>query len=477
MGAGLLPFLSRTPHAAVPRFERPPPAGSGRAGARHIRPDGCVTMVRVSLPDDHPHRHQLNDEAHARPFEPMGTPSRITYIAFYTDWSLDERDWRPLADLAERFEALPPRPGANHYFADFGRFRLKWERHTEFTRYTIIAPGAGEDPFADPAVNMLPKDWLENLPGELLVATHAALVHPGDIPNETDTLAARFFNGNVLLGSQIGDGEAVALTDFRIHGDRFGRLLVINRGLSERRAGRMMQRLFEIDTYRLLALMALPIARRQLPTLRALEQDLINITFEMETAAQEDEPKLLDRLTRLQGGIEKGHASSAYRFSAAEAYYQLVNARIEELREQRYPGVQHLREFTERRLAPAVATCRAVAERQDSLSVRAARATQLLSTRVDIDRQAQNQLLLETMSRRAKLQLRLQQTVEGLSVAAITYYVVGLVGYAAKAAEKAGAPINPDVATGLAIPVVILIAAGVIQRVRRKLVGDDADHD
>ena len=430
----------------------------------------------MSLPDDHPNRHMLNDEVHARPFEPVPTPARITYVALYTEWSLSERDWRPLVDLTQRYEAIPPRPGANHYSGDFGSFRLKWERHTEFTRYTIIVPGAGEDPFVDPALNMLPKDWLKSLPGQVMVATHAALVPPGTVPTETDILSARFFNGNVLLGSRIGDGEAVALTDFRIHGDRFSRLLVINEALSDRRAGRMMQRLFEIDTYRMLALMALPVARRLGPDLADCEQELIDVTAQMAGARGEEEADLLDRLTRLQGTAEQGHSSSAYRFSASEAYYQLVDSRIEELREQRYPGVQHLREFTDRRLVPAVNTFRAIAKRQESLSVRAARATQLLSTRVEIDRQHQSQILLETMNRRAKLQLRMQQTVEGLSVAAITYYVVGLVGYSAKALKQAGLGLDVDLVTGLAIPVVILAAAGIVSQVRKRLVDREGAH-
>ncbi len=97
-------------------------------------------------------------------------------------------------------------------------------------------------------------------------------------------------------------------------------------------------------------------------------------------------------------------------------------------------------------------TCRAAAARQESLSQRVARATQLLSTRVDVTREKQNQAVLESMNRRAAAQLRLQQTVEGLSVAAITYYIVGLVGYAAKGAKAAGLAVSPDLAMAVSIP-------------------------
>ncbi len=91
-------------------------------------------------------------------------------------------------------------------------------------------------------------------------------------------------------------------------------------------------------------------------------------------------------------------------------------------------------------------TCRAAAARQESLSQRVARATQLLSTRVDLTREQQNQAVLDSMNRRAAAQLRLQQTVEGLSIAAMTYYVVGLVGYAAKGAKAAGVAVDPELA-------------------------------
>ena len=146
-----------------------------------------------------------------------------------------------------------------------------------------------------------------------------------------------------------------------------------------------------------------------------------------------------------------------------------MQRRIDELREQRIQGLQTFREFTERRLAPAMNTCRAAAARQESLSQRVARATQLLSTRVDVTREKQNQAVLESMNRRAAAQLRLQQTVEGLSVAAITYYIVGLVGYAAKGAKAAGLGIEPDVAMAVSIPIVLLLGIYGLRKVRKAI--------
>jgi uncharacterized membrane-anchored protein len=231
-----------------------------------------------------------------------------------------------------------------------------------------------------------------------------------------------------------------------------------------------VQRLVEIDTYRMLALLALPVAQQLAPVLTRYERDLAAITTALTDAREADEPALLDRLTRLEAAIDSGEADSHYRFSAASAYHELVLRRIEDLREERFPGLQTFGEFTGRRLAPAMNTCRATAARQGSLSERVARATQLLSTRVDLDRSRQNQAVLEQMNRRAKLQLRLQQTVEGLSVAAITYYIVGLTGYAAKGLNALGVRLNPDLAMGASIPIVLAVTALGVRRVRRMVV-------
>ena len=210
-----------------------------------------------------------------------------------------------------------------------------------------------------------------------------------------------------------------------------------------------VQRLLEIDTYRMLALLALPVARELSPVLTGYERELAEITTAL---------------------TDVGEADSHYRFSAAAAYHDLVPRRIEELREERVPGLQTFGEFTGRRLAPAMNTCRATAARQESLSERVARTTQLLSTRVDVARAGQNQAVLEQMNRRTKLQLRLQQTVEGLSVAAITYYIVGLTGYAAKGLNALGVRLNPDLAMGASIPLVLAVTALGVRRIRRMVV-------
>ena len=414
-------------------------------------------------------RVELNDEVHARPPEAMAAPLRLSYVAMLSAESNRAEEVARVGDLSRRFGAPPPAPEVNHFSAAMGAFRLRWERHTEFARYTIIVDGTGDDGFESPAVEVVPREWMSTLPGDLLVAVHALLVRDPDRSADQAEVSHRFFAGNPLVGSRIAGGLGTALTDFRIHEDGYARFVVYDHGMSPRQAGHMIQRLLEIDTYRLMALLALPVARELGPFLTRSRHELSELTTALADVRDADEPALLERLTRLEAELGSRDADTYERFAAAEAYYELVRQRNAELREERIQALQTYREFTERRLAPAMATCRAVANRQASLYTRIGRATELLATRVDMTIERQNQALLASMDQRAKLQLRLQETVEGLSVAAITYYVVGLVGYAAEGMHAAGAGIDPVLVTGASIvPVVLLVALGV-RRIRRRM--------
>ena len=439
------------------------------------------------LPPDHPQRLTLADEAHARPPEPLDVPARATYVAILVEPEDRGREQAHIASLCELFNVVPPVAGATHFSAPIGNVRLKWERHGEFSGFTVFASGLSPQAFSEPAATLLPPGWLAGLPGVTIVAAHAKLIPASAGPLDASALAD-YFDTNFVVGAEIGEGAGLAYTDFRVHPDGFARFLLCNRSLTPRQAGRTLQRLFEIEAYRMLALLALPIARRQAPRTLAIERSLAELTDQIAAAGVGvgvsvggggggNDEALLHKLTRLAAEVESGLAASQFRFGACRAYYELVTTRISELRERRLPGIQTIDEFMARRLAPAVATCATVSQRLHDLSERVAQASGLLSTRVDITRERQNQALLASMDRRAKLQLRLQQTVEGLSVAAIVYYVVGLVGYAAKAGKAGGLPIQPDLVIGLAIPVVAVMVVLALRRARHKMHPPGTPHD
>ena len=419
------------------------------------------------LPPDHPDRIGLAHEVHARPPEPLETPSRATYVAVLIDPAERAQEAAHLVELCGLFGVAAPAAGATHFRANLGLLRLKWERHGEFSGYTFFTAGHSSSPFSEPPALLLPAGWLAGLPGHTLVAAHAKLIE-ADGADTDPHFAARHFGGHIVVGSEVGDAAGTAYTDFRIHADGFSRFVLVNRSLTPRQSGRMLQRLFEIEAYRMMALLALPIARSQGHTLTAIEGALAALTKDIAVEGGDDEV-LLQALTRLAADVESGLASSQFRFGACRAYFELVTTRIGELRERRLAGIQTIEEFMARRFTPAVQTCATVSQRLHDLSERVAQASALLSTRVDIARERQNGTLLASMDRRAKLQLRLQQTVEGLSVAAIVYYVGGLVSYLAKALKAGGVKVDPDLIVGVAIPVVAVAVLLAVRRAHRRI--------
>lgn len=422
---------------------------------------------------DHPLRESLARELHARPYETVRAPLRASHIALVPAEPgvapHDDRD--NLADLCGRYGVAPPAADANHFSADLGPFRLRWEKHTEFSTYTFLCDESFTEPFAAPVIGQVPDDWLAALPGQVLAAAHLAF-EPADTPERSPQGLADVFAGNTVVGATVAGGRAVAWSDFRLH-DGFSRILVRDVALgersAERQAGRLMQRLLEINAYRAMALLALPLARAAGPRIHDADRRLAAIAADMAGNSARPDAELLHQLSAIAADIEQVAAETSDRFGAARAYHALVDQRLSDLRQQRIEGLQTFTEFLDRRFGPAMATCRATADRQEDLSQRAARMASLLRTRVEVALSDQNSKLLESMNRRAKLALRLQQMVEGLSVVAISYYLVGLIGYGLKGLHKVGVPIDPELGMAVSIPVAVGAVWYSIHHIRRRL--------
>ncbi len=427
------------------------------------------------LPPDDALRVTLHDEVHARPSALVTLPSLIIYVAVLNDGVSRDQELEHLRRLPGQ-QAL----GADQMHGNFLRLSLpghtvKWERHTEFTRYSMIQPMPADAMLGalKPALLGAPAvsaDWLRDIPGRTVVAIALAMVH-GELDDSAELLrqAQTWFGERTVLASQLGNGHSWALTDFRLAADGFEKMLVIAPpGTTATRAGRISQRLLEIETYRLMALRGLPVAKALGPMLNSAETSLADITAQLENKSGSDQ-ELLDQLVALATRVERAIAEHSFRFSATRAYNTLVSQRIAELREKAIPGTQTIGEFMQRRLSPAIATVAASAERLASLSERVSRTSALLRTRVDIATEAQNQQLLEKLTRGQELQLRLQSTVEGLSIMAISYYAVSLLLYASKALHAAGLPVNAEMATGALIPLVLWGVWRTTRRIQQKL--------
>jgi len=416
---------------------------------------------------DHQLRAALTNELHARPPTPIQPPARASHLAMLSGETAAATDRAYFATLCRNFGLPEPAAEANHHLLDLGFARVKWERHTEYSAYTIYRDGCdAANPFANPAIDALPPDWVAGLAGERIAAIHIALVQ--DAPNEASLV--HLFGNDGFVGAHFSGERAMGWTDFRIHGDSWSRILLQDQGLGVRSAGRLVQRLVEIENYRILALLSLPIAWDAMARLSVIERAVTETLVDnMPRSGLQDDRALLDVLTTQASACESIAAETSYRFGATRAYHGLVTQRLLDLRETRIEGLPGWTEFMARRYAPAIATCEAVATRLDALSLRTHRAANLLRTRVDVALEGQNADLLTSMDRRADLQLRLQETVEGLSVVAISYYALALVGHAVEGLRLVNIEIDPDMAEGVAVlPVVALVWLG-LRFIKRRI--------
>ncbi len=423
---------------------------------------------------EHSQRFKLHNELHAGAVELLEAPTQISHLVLLCDNDLAGLERSCIAQLCERYGVAPPALHDDHFSVTLGMYRMTWERHTEYSTYTFFHNAPFETPFSEPAINHVPKEWLATLPGEVIVATHIAF-EASDRPQRGLKELSVLFASNTVIGSEVAAGNAIVWTDNQVHSDGFGRILIHDVELRSRQAGRLVQRLLEIETYRMLAMLPVPLMRSYIPKLARFDERLAALTeTNIKLECVEDEQGLLNELTHLAAEIERISAKSSQRFNASSMYYDIVKLRVSELREKRIQGLQMFKEFMEQRLTSAMGSCALVHDKLDTLSTRVERASSLLRTRVEISMEKQSRDLLHSMDKRAHLQLRLQETVEGLSIVVLSYYLLGLTSYGLKAVKAAGIKFDTELATGIAIPIIIGTVFLLVRRIRRSVhIGGD----
>ncbi len=419
--------------------------------------------------DDHPLRYALVNELHARPFPVLVAPCMAVFVAIKEPGDSAGRDRAQdrahLVDLLDRHGSVHPQPEATHFSGPLGRSDVKWESHTEFVTYSAFTPGRSARPFDPFEAEVFPENWLAAAPGKRIASV---LVRVEVMPEDVTEIAARlddWFVAESLAVAWVVDRAAVVAGDFRIDPAGHMRFAVFVRpDTGARRIGRIVQRLCEIETYRAMSMLGLIRARELTGVLNILDPRLSALVTGLDAEDRPAETALHDLLT-IASELESLAVRMSFRFGATLAYEAIVNQRIEVLREERLGGRQTFGEFMMRRYDPAMRTVKSTDGRLRSMAERAQRAAELLRTRVDVERSAQNQKLLESMDRRADLALRLQHTVEGLSVVAISYYAVSLAAYvAAPLLERWG--MKKPWAMALLTPLVILAVWGMVRRIR-----------
>lgn len=426
----------------------------------------------MSPETEHPLRYALVNELHARPSPRLGAPATCVFVAFKEPRDAANRDRRTdmahLTELTDRHGGPRPDPEDSHYQGRLGRHDLKWESHTEFVTYMAMTPGLPIRPFDPSAAAIFPEEWQQNAPGKRVAAVIVQVDILPENPQEALDRVGDWFARDSLTAVWVLEEAAMIAGDFRIDADGWMRFaLFVRPDVGEGRIGRILHRLVELETYRAMSMLGLGRARSLSRRLNELEPRLTAIVDGMRNDGRPAD-EVLQELLAVSIELETEAVQHSFRFGATSAYEAIVMDRINALRETRLYGRQMLTEFMRRRYRPAMRTVNSAEERLRSMIERANRAAELLRTRVDVERSAQNQMLLERMDRRADLQLRLQHTVEGLSVVAISYYAVGLLSYALYPLAQ-GIGVGKPYLTAALTPVAVLAVWWSMRRIRRRL--------
>lgn len=418
---------------------------------------------------NHPLRTELHDEVHTRPRTPVIAPQVISHLSVLHHKRHERPAPERLVAWCTRRGLTPPASDHSHFDAQVGTSRIKWERHGEFDDYTVYSDDCDpEHAFSKNSADDLLVELIDEQQGEVIAALRIAVL-PAGAQGFDLARAEQLLGSHQLVGAAISDSDAALYSDFHLDDDGYGRFLLLDQATNANQMGRAVQRVIEMEVYRMMAMLAFPEARELARQLDRAERDLAGLVARLDVAPQSEEPELLRDLTGLSATIEQISSYSLYRLSAARAYRSLVRQRGAELRQTRLPRLQTVTEFLDRRFEPAMSYCESVGIRLAAVSERVARASGLLRTRVEFEREQQNQALLADMNRRAAMQLRLQETVEGLSVAAISYYATGLMSYIFKALSEAGLPIDPSLASGIAVVPIVIAVALALRAARKRL--------
>lgn len=416
----------------------------------------------------HPERDRLLTEAHARPFVPMETPMLAARIATLSGPEGAEQDRAHMVALCRKLGQAEPSPEARWAALSAGNLQLRWERHTEFSTWTFFRKPLGEAAFAATAFDAAPREWLAAMPGDVLVAV-ALEIRP-----RSEVAAPLKHFAKDAVGARVLRGSATVYTDFRPDASGTTRFLMLTDASDPALSGRLSRSLLEVETYRLMALLAFPLAGEAGKIVSRIEQEAGELAAQLAGETNPDHDRaLLARLAKLAGEAEALSLRTNFRFAAADAYHDIVLDRLAAMGEEREDGLQTLAEFMERRLAPAMRTCASVARREAAVIERIARTGEMLSIRVQVASEAASVALLKSMDRRARDQLQLQRTVEGLSVAAIAYYIVGLLLYFAKGVEHRMPSFEAVTIVGFAAPVIVLVVWLTLRKLRNSLVSHD----
>ncbi|MBL0844668.1 DUF3422 domain-containing protein [Pseudomonas mediterranea] len=400
----------------------------------------------------HPQRKALHNELHARPSLYFDEPAHVFHLAFVGDSA-------QCTTLLERLCPADVLDQAAQGITRIDGYPLKWERHAEFFTLTLVVPASSHEL----QWSTLPECLARGIEGHARQIINSVQV----VVRSEDGLDLSGYGFKDPCGSSVGGGDAMVWSDFRLTEDGTNRFLFINRRLNAYRQGRMIRRLLEIETYRMMASLSLSVAKALDPQLNEFDRSLVTLSERNANASGVHAKALLEDIAQLSRRIVGSSVKNRHRFSATRAYAQLVFERLAELRESHLGDCQRLGVFIERRFKPTVRYCAATEQRLEQLAMSVANLGDLLQARVQVEMEDQNAEILRSLNARAYAQIKIQRAVEGLSIIAITYYLINLFKLVYSGLHTLGADLSAREALLGMAPPVLLIMLLIMLRIRK----------
>jgi uncharacterized membrane-anchored protein len=225
-------------------------------------------QINDMLPEKHSLFDTLVTEFHSRRFPRVKGSVTLSQVTILHSKSTKSDQITHLQSLANIYQVSQPNDETDCYYQNLGELDVRWEYHTEFSTYTFIRSNNNEYPFQCSAWSILPSGWCTSIPGLLIAATHIDI--QSALPS--DPKLQQIFAGHAMAASLITEKNAQVWTTFKPASDNFDRILVVNHNLNGSQTGRSLRCLLEISSYRMMALLSFPLAKRLLPTIATMEK-------------------------------------------------------------------------------------------------------------------------------------------------------------------------------------------------------------
>ncbi len=415
---------------------------------------------------EHELRYKIDAEIHSRPPLSIPTPGRILHFAWLTGF---RKKVNPGAAVKKALRLLDK--GLSTFespqiIVETDNLKIKWEQHSEFASFTLVLLNESED--GKKLANRI-TEILDTHKGKRLIACQLYVI--GGIQALPENTIRELVGFNQSAGAIIGGDTGKVWTDFRIDMDGFSKIVLWLDSVVPSRAGRITQRLLEIETYRMMAMLGFPVARKAHGILSEIEGRFSTIIHDVSLQDMELESlkHWFEKLQAVSSEVSRLIDQTEYRLSATHAYSAIVQQRLQDLREESMEGKTRLSVFLERRMGPAMATCESLRRRQDKLLARIDSASAMFQGHMEIAMGLQNNAILKTIKTNAEQQVKLQHTVEGLSVVAISYYLLGIISLLLKGGEKAGLFSGWEILAAILAPPAIAAVWLFLRRLKNKI--------